>query len=217
MDRTTFLERVRTALAGAPKDVELPASWPATPASGDGRADFETFQAGLARSNGMARLVRRDELAGAVADAAREVSARRVVVAADADGFRQEIERGLAEAGAEAVRPGDGPAWRDEAARADLGLTSAVLAVAATGSILMVPGPDCPRVASLLPPAHLAIVPASRLVPGLEEVTPVLTELAGRSSAPVLITGPSRTSDIEMATVYGVHGPKVLRVLLVEG
>ncbi len=137
--------------------------------------------------------------------------------ASGTDGFRQEIERGLAEAGAEAVRPDGATAWRGEAARADLGVTSAALAVAATGSILMVPGPDCPRAASLLPPAHLAVVPASRLVPGLEDVTPALAELADRSSAPVLITGPSRTSDIEMATVYGVHGPKILRVLLVKG
>jgi L-lactate dehydrogenase complex protein LldG len=72
-------------------------------------------------------------------------------------------------------------------------------------------------VASLLPPAHLAIVPVGRLVAGLEDAMAALTELVDRSSAPVLVTGPSNSSDIEMITVHGVHGPRVLRVLLVEG
>jgi len=84
-----------------------------------------------------------------------------------------------------------------------------------TGSILIAPGPNAPRVASLLPPAHLAILSADRLVPGLEEIMTTVAELAERSSSAVLITGPSRTTDIEMTTVFGVHGPRVLRVLLV--
>jgi L-lactate dehydrogenase complex protein LldG len=88
--------------------------------------------------------------------------------------------------------------------------------VAATGSILLVPGPDHPRVASLLPGVHLAVVPMSRLVPGLEEVMEVLASVAGSSSAPVLVTGPSRTTDIEMTTVLGVHGPRAVHVLLVN-
>jgi L-lactate utilization protein LutC len=146
---------------------------------------------------------------------ARGVSARKVVITADTDAYRTHIDQGLADADAEAIRP-TGAEWRGVAAAADLGITSARLAAAATGSILIVPGPMNPRVASLLPPAHLAIVPVDRLVGGLEDVMPVLTEVADRSSAPVLITGPSRTSDIEMTTVYGVHGPRVVRVLLVE-
>jgi L-lactate dehydrogenase complex protein LldG len=125
------------------------------------------------------------------------------------------VEQGLAGAGAEIVEltPAD---WRADPAGAAMGVTSAAVAVAATGSLLLIPGPDSPRLYSLLPPVHLAIVPVERLVPGLEQVTPVLTEAVSRSSAPVLVTGPSRTSDIEMTTVYGVHGPKVLRILLVE-
>ncbi len=215
MDRAAFLERVREAVATVPP-VELPEAFPRTPASG-GLADFETFRTALARNNGQARSVSRTELADAVTEVARELSAnRRTVVAPDVLGmYGEEIEQGLAAAGAEVVRP-EPAAWREEAARADLGVTSAALAVASTGSILIVPGPDHPRVASLLPPAHLAVLPASLLVAGLEDVMPVVTAAADRSSAPVLITGPSRTSDIEMTTVFGVHGPKVLRVLLVD-
>jgi L-lactate dehydrogenase complex protein LldG len=216
MDRAAFLERVREAVATVPP-AELPTAFPRTPASGD-RPDFETFRAALARNNGLARSVSRTDLPDAVTEVVRELpSSRRTVVAPDAMSlYGQEIERGRAAAGTEILRPDPG-AWREEAAGADLGVTSAALAVASTGSILIVPGPDHPRVASLLPPAHLAVLPASLLVAGLEDVMPVVTAAADRSSAPVLITGPSRTSDIEMATVFGVHGPKVLRVLLVEG
>jgi L-lactate dehydrogenase complex protein LldG len=214
MDRAAFLDRVREAVATA-EPVELPSAFPATPASGTA-ADFETFQAAVTANNAMARLVSRDELASAVADVARELrSSRSVVVTPDTAPWREEIERGLAEAHAELLRP-EGEAWRQQAEQADMGITSAELAVASTGSILIVPGPDHPRVASLLPTVHLAIVPVDRLVGGFEDIMPVLSELAGRSSAPVLVTGPSKTSDIEMTMVFGVHGPKVLRVLVVE-
>ena len=214
MDRRAFLDRVREAVAQG-GDVELPSAFPPTPASGE-EASFERFAAALAANNGLARLVRRSELAGAVADIARELGAeRRVVVAPDVDIWRQEVDEGLEAAHAEIARPlADG--WRGEAARADLGITSAAAAVASTGSILLVPGPDHPRVASLLPTMHLAIMPADRLVAGFEDVMAMLPGTADRSSAPVLVTGPSRTSDIEMTTVFGVHGPKALRVLLVQ-
>jgi L-lactate dehydrogenase complex protein LldG len=217
MDRAAFLEGVREAVATVPP-ADLPLAFPRTPASASSElADFETFRAALARNNGMARSVLRTELADAVTEVARELSAgRRTVVAPDVlKLYGEEVEQGLAAAGAEVVRP-EPRGWRDAAAGADLGVTSAALAVASTGSILIVPGPDHPRVASLLPPAHLAVLPASLLVAGLEDVMPVVTAAADRSSAPVLITGPSRTSDIEMTTVFGVHGPKVLRVLLVQ-
>lgn len=216
MDRTVFLDRVRAALGEAPGP-ELPTEWPPTPASGDGTVDPERFAAALAATGGLARRVGRPGLADAIADVARELrSGRTVVVTADADRlYRTELDEGLVAARADAVRPSpDG--WRGEAARADLGITSAALAVCSTGSVLLVPGPECPRVASLLPPAHLVLLPVERLVPGLEDVMPVLADGAAAASSAVLVTGPSRTSDIEMITVLGVHGPRVVRVLVVE-
>ena len=113
MERGAFLARVRQHL-GAASTVELPESWPDTPASGRS-ADVETFQASLARSNGLALPVAEDELAGAVADLAREISARRVVVAPDADRYQEHIDRGLADAGADVLRP-TGSDWRTAAA-----------------------------------------------------------------------------------------------------
>lgn len=213
MERTAFLARVAAALSGV-EAPELPRSFPPTPASG-GNPDPERFVAAVAANHAMARRVRLDELADAVTDVGRELGLdRRVLVAPDVAPWRAEVEQGLARAGAEIVEA-NASQWRADPGAAAMGVTSAVLAVAATGSLLLTPGPDSPRLVSLLPPVHLAIVPVDRLVPGLEQVTPVLTEAVARSSAPVLVTGPSRTSDIEMTTVYGVHGPKVLRILLV--
>jgi L-lactate dehydrogenase complex protein LldG len=214
MDRQSFLARVRTALREV-EDLDLPGSFPRTPASGDGAADVERFMASLAASNGVARVVRPDELAGAVADVAAGLpDARRAVVTADVDPWWPQVERGLHLAGADVTRPSPDE-WRDLAAGADLGVTSAALAVAATGSLLLIPGRDAPRVASLLPSVHLAVLPADRVVPGLEEALAVVADGINASSAPVLVTGPSRTSDIEMTTVYGVHGPRSLHVFLV--
>lgn len=215
MDRTAFLDRVRTAL----KDVQGPRlakAWPRTPASGDG-VDPEAFAAALARNNGVARAVPRQELAAALVDVAREIPSPRVtVVTEDTEPWRTELDEALAEARAEVLRSAKNE-WREAAAGANLGVTSAALGVSATGSVLIVPSPGSPRVASLLPETHLVLLPVSRLVPGLEEALEAVASANGASSAPVLVTGPSRTSDIEMTTVFGVHGPKSLRVLLLEG
>jgi hypothetical protein len=60
------------------------------------------------------------------------------------------------------------------------------------------------------------ILPVERLVAGLEEALEVVATLAATHSNPFLVTGPSRTSDIEMEMVLGAHGPKALHVLLVS-
>ena len=220
MDRPAFLERVRSALAGVAVP-PLPETFPATPASGDGTATPERFLSALEAVGGSGRLVARADLAAAVRDVAvatRSAAAGgQAVIAPDVEPFAREVEAGLRDAGVDVVRPADGPAWREAAAAADLGVTGARLGVAATGSVLIVSNERSPRAASILPAAHLVLLPADRLVPGLDEVMPVLASVAGSSSAPFLVTGPSRTSDIEMTMVVGVHGPRALHVLVVSG
>jgi L-lactate dehydrogenase complex protein LldG len=70
---------------------------------------------------------------------------------------------------------------------------------------------------SLLPPAHIAVVPASRILTGLDELYRTLPKPADVTSSMVLITGPSRTADIEQILVRGVHGPGEIHVVVVEG
>ena len=91
---------------------------------------------------------------------------------------------------------------------AEVGITAADLAVAETGSILLSAGPGRARLASLAPPLHIVLVPRHSIVASLEEA---FSRIPERTS--VLITGTSRTADIEGVLVRGVHGPRDLWVV----
>ena len=100
-------------------------------------------------------------------------------------------------------------------AAADVGITSADYALADTGSLVMIASPREARLVSLLPPAHIAVVPRDRILTGLDELFSILPNHAAATSSMVLITGPSRTADIEQILVRGVHGPGQITVVVV--
>jgi L-lactate dehydrogenase complex protein LldG len=104
---------------------------------------------------------------------------------------------------------------RELCASADTGITSADYALADTGTLVMLSSPQEARMISLLPPAHIAIVPRARILTGLDELFSLLPNPAESTSSMVLITGPSRTADIEQILVRGVHGPGLLSVVVV--
>jgi L-lactate utilization protein LutC len=97
----------------------------------------------------------------------------------------------------------------------DIGITSADYALSDTGTLVMLASPAEARLVSLLPPAHLAVVPKERILTGLDELFTILPNPAAQTSSMVLITGPSRTADIEQILVRGVHGPGQLTVVVV--
>lgn len=107
-----------------------------------------------------------------------------------------------------------GVAVTEEAAAAEAGITTADFAIAETGTLVLAAGPGRRRATSLLPPLHIAVLPEDRIVPTLFELLPALEALP---SALAFITGPSRTSDIEMTPVRGVHGPVAVCVVLLRG
>jgi len=100
-------------------------------------------------------------------------------------------------------------------ATADVGITSADYALADTGTLVLLSSPEEARMISLLPPVHIAIVPQERVLTGLDELLTILPDPAAQSSSMVLITGPSRTADIEQILVRGVHGPGEIHVVVV--
>jgi L-lactate utilization protein LutC len=104
---------------------------------------------------------------------------------------------------------------RAACASAGVGITSADYALADTGSLVLLSSAAEARMISLLPPAHIAVLPAARILTGLDELFSVLPHPAEASSSMVLITGPSRTGDIEQILVRGVHGPGELTVVVV--
>ncbi len=106
-------------------------------------------------------------------------------------------------------------------ATADVGITDADLAIAETGTLVLAAAPGHPRMASALPPRHLAVVQAEQIVPTLADVIPQIKDRflqpdgSWSTSSLSLITGPSRTADIEQTLTVGVHGPRELTVILV--
>jgi L-lactate dehydrogenase complex protein LldG len=94
------------------------------------------------------------------------------------------------------------------------GLTGALAGIAETGTLVVPGGAGRPLTASLVPEIHLAVLRAADILPSLEQAIR-LPEVAS-SPATVLVTGPSRTADIEMTLTIGVHGPQELHVFVLD-
>lgn len=101
-----------------------------------------------------------------------------------------------------------------------IGLTGADAGLAATGSLVLQSGPGRSRAASLLPPVHIAVLKAKQILPDMEswwaeQRASGLEHIRQRSNV-VVITGPSRTADIAMQLVMGMHGPRELHLILLD-
>lgn len=94
--------------------------------------------------------------------------------------------------------------------------TGTLGAIAATGSLILWPNRAEPRLMSLVPPVHFALLEASAIHNNFYEVQCRFNWAAGMPTNALLISGPSKTADIEQVLAYGAHGPKDLVVLIVE-
>jgi L-lactate dehydrogenase complex protein LldG len=107
---------------------------------------------------------------------------------------------------------------KSELFKCDLGVTSAQWAIAETGTLVLESDLERNRLASLVPPVHIAIMEAARIRQTLGEVLGAIDEKGQNLSRTItFITGPSRTSDIELTLAIGVHGPAELYVIIIEG
>ena len=100
----------------------------------------------------------------------------------------------------------------------DLGVTSAQAAIAETGTLVLESERERHRLASLLPPVHIAILNAADICLSLGEALRVVRRDGSTTMSRTItfITGPSRTADIELTLAIGVHGPKELYVIVIE-
>ncbi len=96
----------------------------------------------------------------------------------------------------------------------DAGITSTVGAVADTGAVILWPTPAEPRLMSLVPPVHIAVVAADSIYGSLSEVMEAENWAEKMPTNALLISGPSKTADIEFTLVFGVHGPKEMIVII---
>jgi L-lactate dehydrogenase complex protein LldG len=96
-----------------------------------------------------------------------------------------------------------------------LAITGCFCAIAETGTLVFTAGADTPTALTLLPDTHVAVVRADRIVAGMEEAFALVREEKGRMPRAInLISGPSRTGDIEQTIVLGAHGPFRMHVLM---
>jgi L-lactate dehydrogenase complex protein LldG len=96
-----------------------------------------------------------------------------------------------------------------------VGLTGALAGLADTGSLVLASGPGRSRLSSQLPPIHIAVLRQVRLFATLPAFLAANPGVATIGSNVVLVTGPSRTADIEMSLTHGVHGPREVHVIVV--
>lgn len=102
---------------------------------------------------------------------------------------------------------------------ADIGITTADYGIAETGGLVEVAYFDSTKLLSSLSRIHIVLVRASKVLAKLQDVAPIIRALlTGREEKPTItfISGPSRTSDIEMKFVLGVHGPHEVHCLILE-
>ena len=110
---------------------------------------------------------------------------------------------------------------REQMRHADVGLTGTDYALAETGSLVILPRRGLSRLVSLVPPVHIALVRPEEVLETLHDLFLLRRLEYHRSGGEMgsnltFITGPSRTADIEMTIVQGVHGPKAAHLVLIE-
>ncbi len=113
------------------------------------------------------------------------------------------------------VVPGD-PDARDKTEASFIGITVADWGIAESATVVQITEPGKARSTSLVPSIHIALLPIERLLADLSELQALLQNQPPASSY-VLISGPSKTGDIESHIVYGAHGPKDMHVVVITG
>jgi L-lactate utilization protein LutC len=151
-------------------------------------------------------------VAAILADFLRKNQCRRVGLSAGGLLDRLQIAQSLRRDGFDAAT------WdtlsSDAAYELDCGVTDVWAAVAETGSLVIRPDPRQGRLLSLAPMIHVALVEPQQIVADLIDLMEKI-DGAQRAANITLITGPSKTADIEGSLVTGVHGPGVVRIILV--
>ena len=98
-----------------------------------------------------------------------------------------------------------------------VGITGCFCAIAETGTLMLLSGPDTYSSAALLPETHIALLPVARIVGSMEEAFALAKKERGElPRATNFISGPSRTGDIEQTIVLGAHGPYRVHVVLID-
>lgn len=106
--------------------------------------------------------------------------------------------------------------FKDRLFTIDAGITSTAGAIADPGALILWPSEKEPRLMSLVPPIHIAVLEADKIFSSFLEAMQTEKWSTKMPTNVVLISGPSKTADIEMTLAFGVHGPRELIVLILD-
>ncbi len=157
-----------------------------------------------------------DALGKQLVQLTRDLALKRIALAEGVTVDSGRLAETLASADREIIRTvsanneGERAAFRAKLAACDFGIIEADYAIASTGTFCIVAGGRRPSSLTILPPINFIFVSTERILPSLAEVIAAVGPERFRSNRVALITGPSRTADIEKMIVIGVHGPKQL-------
>jgi L-lactate dehydrogenase complex protein LldG len=223
--RDVILKRIRTNVLVGRTRSDVSGESPAVSAfqrsaeeSGSlGKSLFQRFEGELTVVGGSVRRVfSREELVASLSDVCRSESYRNLVLSREPSieqlGFEEELKKRVSGLTLSKV---SGTNFIDLLRGADAGVTGCEFLVAETGTVVLRSSPEVPRALSLLPHAHIVIAKEEQLLPTVAACLEKLSaDHPSSSSCITLITGPSRTADIEKVLVKGVHGPKNLNVVV---
>lgn len=210
MSREAVLHKVRMALGrSAGQSVDEPPPTRLLIPEVDIEARIQSF---CERIEALAGKTYRAACADDARDYVSRVVAGRIAVASNAPILREcgidslpGVQAGIADANQ----------LRAVCSTAPCGISGADYGLADTGTLVMLSSRREARLISLLPPVYIALVARQSLLTGLDELLTILPRPAEQTSSMVLITGPSRTADIEQILVRGVHGPGEIHVVVV--
>jgi L-lactate dehydrogenase complex protein LldG len=227
--RDAFLDRVRKAVAAGNRAgiVHPLPERNGVGYQGAGPDPLERFQNEWKAAGGQFHLVPdADAVRARVLELIQVQQARKILLGNDPLLTTLNFQQFLQQRGLEVTNVQDVEAAtsRERFFAADIGISGVDFLIAETGSLVMRSSPNQPRSISLLPPVHIAVAERRQLVPDLfdlfEKTSEVSTDF-GSLGSPLpscltLITGPSKTGDIELRLVTGVHGPGSVHVLILD-
>jgi len=212
--RERILARMRQAPAGAPAPLPDVDAWYAAAAAEDIAARAARFKSNIEAAHAEVHETDEADWPALLFDLAAQKSLRTVLVGngtPQAATLQSQPQRALKLVGYD--RPA--AAWRAELFEGiDAALTTAKSAIAATGSLILWPDPCEPRLMSLVPPVHFVLLDAAMIHANLHAAMAAENWVAGMPTNALVISGPSKTADIQQTLAYGAHGPRELIVLL---
>ncbi|MET0026691.1 MAG: lactate utilization protein [Candidatus Thiodiazotropha sp.] len=180
----------------------------------DTTALIEQFRSRMEAVHGEVRVTGRDDWLDAVRQILEDHQVRQLWMAAEVWPGR-DIRDHLPTNVSTVSGDGAGDQWKHQLFHeVDAALTGCLGAIAETGSLALWPSQAEPRLMSLVPPLHIVILEAERIVVTFDELIRQQDWAGQMPTNALLISGPSKSADIEQVLAYGVHGPKALVVLI---